>query len=124
MGLGLDIPNARAIIHIDLPYTLYEYAQESGRAGRDRIRSEAILLKPQDSIQLKRQLNKNEKFEQAIIREYIKGSRYRRSILSRYLDGSELNCQEHDEKCDICRSIDYSRPSKLDTRLSNLYIVY
>ena len=35
IGLGLDKSNIRAVIHVDLPYRLYEYAQESGRAGRD-----------------------------------------------------------------------------------------
>jgi superfamily II DNA helicase RecQ len=35
LGMGVDIPNIRSIIHIGTPRTLLDYAQESGRAGRD-----------------------------------------------------------------------------------------
>ena len=111
LGLGLDIPNARAIIHIGRPYTLYEYAQESGRAGRDRISSEAILLNTMNSIQLGRHLTRDEKFENAKIDEYM-ASRCRRYILSEYLDGLGLECQEYDEKCDICRVINPPQSGK------------
>ena len=54
MGLGLDIPNARAIIHIERPFTLYNYAQESDRAGRDQVSSEAILIISSNDIRLGR----------------------------------------------------------------------
>ena len=33
-GIGLDIKNIRQVIHIGLPYTMEEYFQEAGRAGR------------------------------------------------------------------------------------------
>ena len=122
LGLGLDIPNARAIIHVDLPYTLYEYAQESGRAGRDRNPSEAILL-TSDSTQLKRRLSKNEEFEQVTISEYI-GSECRRYLLSRYLDGSGLKCQENDEKCDFCQSNSSLSSGKIYINNFLLFIVF
>ena len=112
LGLGLDIPNARAIIHIGRPYTLYEYAQESGRAGRDRIPSEAILF--DINIPLKSQLTKDEKFENTTISEYM-GDRCRRYLLSRYLDNSERSCEENDQKCDICKFILF---------LYNFYIIF
>jgi len=44
LGLGLDLSNIRLIIHIDQPYTLYDYAPETRRAGRDNSPSEALLL--------------------------------------------------------------------------------
>ncbi|OGE46603.1 hypothetical protein PENARI_c169G02057, partial [Penicillium arizonense] len=38
LGIGVDIPNIRSIIHIGLPRSLLDYAQESGRASRDGLR--------------------------------------------------------------------------------------
>ncbi|KAF7174612.1 hypothetical protein CNMCM5623_008454 [Aspergillus felis] len=46
LGMGVDIPNIRSIIHIGTPRTLLDYAQESGQAGRDRQRSKAIIIQP------------------------------------------------------------------------------
>ena len=104
LRLGLDIPNARAIIHIGRPFTLYDYAQESGRAGRDQVSSEAILIVSSNTIQLGRQLTGDERREETQINHYM-GSQCRRFHLSEYLDGSGVVCQEKDEKCDICKSI-------------------
>ena len=43
MGMGVDIPSIRHIIHIGLPHTVREYMQETGRAGRDGLYSTAVL---------------------------------------------------------------------------------
>jgi hypothetical protein len=40
-GLATDI---RCIVHMEWPRTILDYAQESGRAGRDGLRSEAIII--------------------------------------------------------------------------------
>jgi superfamily II DNA helicase RecQ len=44
LGIEVDILNIQYIIHVDWPRTILDYAQESGRAGRDGVRSEAIII--------------------------------------------------------------------------------
>ena len=57
-----------------------------------------------NTIQLERQLIGDERREETQINDYL-GSKCRRYHLSKYLDGSRVDCQEKDEKCDICKSL-------------------
>ncbi len=70
-GMGIDKPDVRVVIHMDLPSSLEEYFQEAGRAGRDGKRSYAVLLyAPGDKRIMHKRISDNFPQKEFICRVY------------------------------------------------------
>src|ERR1700761_8142143 len=55
-GMGIDKPDVRFVAHLDLPWSREAYYQETGRAGRDGMPAETMLLYGMQDLVLRRQM--------------------------------------------------------------------
>ncbi|MEZ7495761.1 DNA helicase RecQ [Leeuwenhoekiella aequorea] len=106
-GMGIDKSNVRWVIHYNMPKNLEGYYQEIGRAGRDGLKSNALLFHSYaDVLQLKRftQGAANEDVQNAKLdrmKQYAEATTCRRKILLSYF-GQFL--EEDCGNCDVCKN--------------------
>ncbi|WP_028375300.1 DNA helicase RecQ [Leeuwenhoekiella sp. MAR_2009_132] len=106
-GMGIDKSNVRWVIHYNMPKNLEGYYQEIGRAGRDGLKSNALLFHSYaDVLQLKRftQGAANEEVQNAKLdrmKQYAEATTCRRKILLSYF-GQFL--EEDCGNCDVCKN--------------------
>jgi ATP-dependent DNA helicase RecQ len=107
-GMGIDKPNVRFVVHYDLPRHLEGYYQETGRAGRDGLPAEALLLFGLQDLataryQLERSANEQQKRIEShklnAMAGFAESLTCRRRVLLGYLGESMA---EDCGNCDIC----------------------
>lgn len=104
LGLGLDATGVRVVIHTYMCDLLRQYVQESGRAGRSGLKSEAILLRACWSKKGGGMGKETGRRLELPAREYLDSHRCRRISLDDDMDGRKdrQQCETGEEKCDFC----------------------
>lgn len=106
LGLGVDAPSVRVIIHVGKVRKIRDYAQESGRAGRDGLACESIVLQGvrYDKTGTAVQQDRSTWGMEREMQEFIDTARCRRVVLDRVFDGyiDRQGCEEGEEACDNC----------------------
>jgi ATP-dependent DNA helicase RecQ len=102
-GMGVDKANIRTIVHAEIPPSVEAYLQESGRAGRDRGKAEAVLiLSDEDSAFLAGLTDATASKRYSRMIDYaLSGGRCRREYLLSLLD---VSLSEMCPGCDVCAS--------------------
>lgn len=112
-GMGIDKSNVRFVIHYNMPQSMENYYQEAGRAGRDGVAAQCILLFSYQDIVINRFLLEHKEFpvddpeQSALIRSrdedrlqrmihYSEGNRCLRSAILGYFG------QVSEEHCGSC----------------------
>ena len=107
-GMGIDKPDVRFVLHADLPASIEAYYQETGRAGRDGLPAEALMLYGAQDIALRRRFideseapdarKRMERRKLDALLGFAESCQCRRQVLLRYFGDDCEACGN----CDVC----------------------
>ncbi len=111
-GMGINKPNVRFVVHYDMPQNIEAYYQQIGRAGRDGLRADCLLLYgSSDTQKIQYFINKKKGQEKELAKQHLKDliafletTDCRRIPLMDYF--GETYPKEECGMCDNCLSVD------------------
>jgi ATP-dependent DNA helicase RecQ len=108
-GMGVDKPDVRTVVHVDVPPSPEAYLQESGRAGRDGASAGAILVRSAEDDRFADGLEDvvaRRRYAQMLAYSLEQG-RCRRESLLRFMGAEAVGCRS----CDVCSGTAASVPA-------------
>lgn len=111
-GMGINKPDVRFVVHYDMPQNIESYYQQIGRAGRDGLRADCLLLfSYSDTQKIRYFINQKEGEEKKVAEQhlqsllkYLEASGCRRKPLMKYFGETYPN--DECGMCDNCLSVD------------------
>ena len=122
-GMGIDKPDIRFVMHTDMPGSMEAFYQEIGRAGRDGLPAETMLLYGLEDIAMRRRFIDGDGDDEAHrLREhkrldaliaYCEAAACRRRALLRYFDEETEACGNCDNCLDPPEMVDGTREAQM-----------
>jgi ATP-dependent DNA helicase RecQ len=107
-GMGIDKPDVRFVLHVDLPGSIEAYYQETGRAGRDGLPADVLMLYGAEDMALRRRFiteseapeprKRTEHRKLDALLGFAESCQCRRQVLLRYFGDDCAPCGN----CDVC----------------------
>jgi superfamily II DNA helicase RecQ len=86
------------VLHIGVPYSIIDFAQESGRAGRGSKAVDSVILVEEEEVE--RNDNASQSVDKSVMRAFVRSKGCRQAIISNYLNSQEIHCSMQD--CATC----------------------
>ena len=102
LGTGVDFVGIVCIVHIGMPWSMIDYAQESGRGGRGGEVVDSVIIVEEGEVE-DRAGQCNGSADVLATAQFMHVDGCRRGMMSEYLDGKRIDCRDIDSAgCDQC----------------------
>jgi superfamily II DNA helicase RecQ len=104
LGTGVDFPGVVFTLHVDIPYGMIDFSQESGRAGRAGEDVDSVMIVEEGKAERQSVGGKGGGVDESIMRDFITTRGCRRRVMGLYLDNKEIECGNDASlaRCDRC----------------------
>jgi superfamily II DNA/RNA helicase len=112
LGLGINVKNVSDAFHLDVPYKMSDFSQQSGRAGRGGENVRSVIFVTQRAIEgMRKRLQVAAiSHDEAAMIQFILANGCRRLVISKFMDyeDKQIECDnlEGAASCDNCKRLD------------------